>query len=83
MNYKQGSMRTLNISISDLEFSKFGLKKENLSFSELLELVSNELTKRALRESVDLAERYNLSTLTMDEISKEVKASRKDAKNHS
>ncbi len=76
-------MRTLNISISDLEFSKFGLKKENLSFSELLELVSNELTKRALRESVDLAERYNLSTLTMDEISKEVKASRKDAKNHS
>jgi len=83
LNYKQGSMRTLNISISDLEFSKFGLKKENLSFSELLELVSNELTKRALRESVDLAERYNLSTLTMDEISKEVKASRKDAKNHS
>ena len=76
-------MRTLNISISDLEFSKFGLKKENLSFSELLELVSNELTKRALRESVDLAERYNLSTLTMDEISKEVRASRKDAKNHS
>ena len=76
-------MRTLNISISDLEFSKFGLKKENLSFSELLDLVSNELTKRALRESVDLAERYNLSTLTMDEISNEVKAVRKDAKNHS
>jgi hypothetical protein len=76
-------MRTLNISISDLEFSKFGLKKENLSFSELLDLVSNELTKRALRESAELAERYKLSTLTMDEISNEVKAVRKDAKNHS
>jgi hypothetical protein len=76
-------MRTLNISISDLEFSKFGLKKENISFSELLELVSNELTKKALYESVELAEKYNLSGLTMDDISKEVKAVRKHAKGHS
>jgi predicted CopG family antitoxin len=76
-------MRTLNISISDLEFSKFGLKKENISFSELLELVSNELTKKALQESVELAERYHLSDLTMDDISKEVKEVRKNAKGHS
>lgn len=76
-------MRTLNISISDLEFSKFGLKKEKISFSELLELVSNELTRKALNESVELAEKYNLSGLTMDDISKEVKAARDDAKNHS
>jgi predicted CopG family antitoxin len=75
-------MRNLNISISDLEFSKFGLKKENLSFSELLELVSNELTKKALNSSVELAKKHNLSNMTMDEISQEVNAVR-NAKSNS
>ena len=76
-------MRTLNISISDLEFSKFGIKKDNLSFSELLDLVSNELTRRALNESVEMAGKFGLSTMTMSEITKEVKASRIDAKDNS
>lgn len=76
-------MRTLNISISDLEFSKFGLKKDRLSFTELLDLVSNELTKQALNESIMLAEKYDLSGMSMDEITKEVKATRQNAKNNS
>lgn len=76
-------MRTLNISISDLEFNKFGLKKESLSFSELLDLVSNELSKQALKESTLLAEKYNLSALSMEDITKEVKAARKNAKGNS
>ena len=76
-------MRTLNISISDLEFSKFGIKKDNLSFSELLDLVSNELTRRALNESVEMAGKHGLSGMTMSEITKEVKASRIDAKDNS
>jgi hypothetical protein len=76
-------MRTLNISISDLEFNKFGLKKDSLSFSELLDLVSNELTKQALNNSVGLAEKYNLSGMTMDEITNEVKAVRHNAKDNS
>jgi predicted CopG family antitoxin len=36
-------MRTLNISVSDLEYEKFGLKEENLSFSELLDILEREL----------------------------------------
>lgn len=76
-------MRTLNISISDLEFRKFGLKKEKISFSDLLELVSKEVTKRNLSESVELAEKYGLSKMSMAQISKEVKAVRKNAKSHS
>lgn len=76
-------MRTLNISISDLEFSKFGLKKSKLAFSELIDLVSNELTKRALNNSVELAEKHNLSGLSMEDITNEVKATRQDAKNNS
>jgi hypothetical protein len=76
-------MRTLNISISDLEFNKFGLKKDSLSFSELLDLVSNELTKQALNNSVGLAEKYNLSGMTMDQITNEVKAVRRNSKSNS
>lgn len=74
-------MRTLNISISDIEYNKFGLKNETLSFSELLEIVHKELQKLNLRKSVELAEKYNLSKLSMDEITDEVKAVRKNAKN--
>jgi hypothetical protein len=82
-NFLYLNMRTLNISISDLEFNKFGLKKEKLSFSELLDLVSTELTKKALDESVELAAKYDLSGLSMDDITKEVKAVRNNAKGNS
>ena len=76
-------MRILSISISDLEFRKFGLKKEKLSFSDLLDLVSREVIKKNLDESVELAKKYELSKISMAEISKEVKVVRKNAKNHS
>jgi hypothetical protein len=74
-------MRTLNISISDLELDKFGIKKDEISFSEFLDLVSKELTKQTLSKGVELSEKYGLSKMTMSEITKEVKAVRKNAKN--
>lgn len=74
-------MRTLNISISDLELDKFGIKKDKISFSEFVDLVSKELTRQTLNKCVELAEKYGLSKMTMDEITKEVKAVRKNAKN--
>jgi predicted CopG family antitoxin len=73
-------MRTLNVSISDIEYSKFGLKKDTLSFSDFIDLVSRELTKQTLDKCVELAERYGLSKMTMKDITKEVKAARKNAK---
>ena len=73
-------MRTLNISISELEFDKFGLKNEKLSFSELVEIINKELLRRNLRKTVQLAEKYNLSKMSMDEISEEVKSVRKKCK---
>jgi hypothetical protein len=75
-------MRTLNVSISDIEFSMFGLKKDKLSFSELLDLVSRQLTKQALNNSIELAEKYDLAGMSMDEISNEIKAARQDAKSN-
>jgi len=75
-------MKTVNISVSDLEFNKFGLKP-SLSFSDLLDIVSRELSKQRLNESLKLAEKFGLSEMTMTEITKEVKAVRKNAKNRS
>ncbi len=76
-------MRTLSISISELEFNKFGLTDEKLSFSELVEIINKELLKQNLRKSVNLAEKYKLSKITMSEITDEVKATRRDAKGNS
>lgn len=73
-------MRTLNISISEVAFNKFGIKKDNLTFTEFVDLISKELMRQNLSKCVELAEKYGLSSLTMDEISEEVKAVR-DAKN--
>ena len=74
-------MRTLNISISDIEYNKFGLKDDKLTFTDFIDLISKELTRQNLNKSVELAEKYGLSKMTMDEITNEVKAVRKDAKN--
>jgi len=76
-------MRTLSIAISDLEFNKFGIKSDKLSFSDFVDLVSKELTRQNLGKSIELAEKYGLSKLTMEDITKEVKAVRKNAKNNS
>ena len=56
-------MRTLKISISEVEFNKFGLKEEKLSFSELLDIVSRGIARENLRESVKLGEKYGFSNL--------------------
>lgn len=70
-------MRILNVAISELEYNKFGLKKEKLTFSDFIDIVSKEVSKQALNKSLLLAEKYGLSGMTMKEITKEVKAVRK------
>lgn len=73
-------MRTLNISISELEYNKFGLKEDELSFSELLDIVSREMARQNLRDSVTLGKKYGFSKISMKDIDKEIKAVRKNAK---
>ena len=74
-------MRTLNITISDIEYNKFGLKNDELTFSDFLEIVSKELIRQNLNKCLELADKYGLSKMTMDEISSEVKTVRRNAKN--
>jgi hypothetical protein len=71
-------MRALNIEISDLEYEKFGIKHDQLSFTDFIDLISREISRQDLKKSFELAEHYGLSSMTMDEISAEVKA----VKNH-
>ena len=75
-------MKTLSISISDLEYNQFGINKDKLSFTEFVDIVNKEITKQAMNNCVQLAERYELSRMTMDKISEEVKAVRNAKDNH-
>ena len=75
-------MRTISIDISDLEFQKFGLKADKLSFSTFVDIISREISRQNLAKSVELAEQYGLSNMTMDEISNEVKAVRNNNAAH-
>ena len=74
-------MRTLNIFISDFEYEKFDIKKDNLSFSELVDIIGRELSRQNLRKAIKLSEHCGLLNISMEEISKEVKAVRNNAAN--
>jgi hypothetical protein len=73
---KEFHMRTINILISELEYKKFGISKDKLTFSEFVELISRELMRQNLERCQELAQKYGLSSMTMDEITEEVKAVR-------
>lgn len=75
-------MKSVNIQISDFEFNQLGLNKNTLSFSELIDIIEKKITKQTLERSIQLANKYGLSKMTMDEINDEVKACR-NAKNNS
>ena len=73
-------MRILNVSISDMEFNNLGIKNENITFTEFIELVRREVMRNNLNICVALAEKYGLSSMTMNEINEEIKLVR-NAKN--
>jgi len=75
-------MKTISISLSDFEYNQLGIDSDKLSFTEFVDLVNKEVSKQMLNKSVQLSEKYKLSTLTMDEINEEVKAVRNAKDNH-
>ena len=75
-------MKTLQIEISDQDYSKYNLEnKGQLSFAELEALISIEYAKKSLTKCTEIAEQAGLSKMTLDEINSEIKAVR-DAKNN-
>lgn len=75
-------MKSVNVEISDFEFNQLGLDKDTVSLSELIEIIGKKITKQTLEKSIQLANKYRLSKLTMDEIDDEIKAHR-NAQNNS
>jgi hypothetical protein len=55
---------------------------DELNFSELVAIVSKELMRQHLDSAVSAAETYGLSSLSMNDISREVQAVRAHAKSH-
>lgn len=74
------NIRTIKVSNSDIAYSKFRLKQDDLTFSDFIELVRKELIRQNLNTSLELADKYGLLKMAMDEITNEVKAIRKNAK---
>jgi hypothetical protein len=72
-------MRTLKIAISERDYENFGLKSDQLSLTDFVDMVSRELSRQNLKKAVELSERYGISNMSMDEISAEVKAVRSNA----
>ncbi|GMO53843.1 MAG: hypothetical protein Pg6C_20270 [Treponemataceae bacterium] len=76
-------MRTLTVAISDVEYSRFGIANDELNFSDFVDLVSRELMKQHLDAAVNAADICGLSSMTMDDITGEVRSARQNAKSNS
>jgi len=74
-------MLTINVAISNLEYGKFGFSSEQLNFTDFIDIIGKELMRQNLIRCVDAAEKYGLSSMSMEDITKEVKAVRRNAKN--
>ena len=74
-------MKKINVVMTDFEYQQYGINKDQLSFDELVDIVNKELSKQTLNRCIQLAEKYNLSSMTMDEINEEVKAIRREKNN--
>ena len=75
-------MRTLNVAISDVEYTKFGITNNVLSFTDFVDLVSKELMRKNVEAAVTAAGDCGLSSMTMEDITTEVQAVRQHAKSH-
>lgn len=74
-------MKTINVQISDFELNQLGLDKNTVSFSELIDIIEKRITKQTHEKSIQLANKYGLSKMSMEEIDDEIKAHR-NAKNN-
>jgi hypothetical protein len=75
-------MKTLNVAISDVEYNKFGLTNNVLSFSDFVDIVSKEIMRENINSAITQADTCGISSMTTEDITSEVQAVRKNAKNY-
>lgn len=72
-------MKTLNVTILENEYSRLGLKSNDLTFEELFKKISILIAKDALVKCRQIAKKTGLSAMTQEEIDKEISVARNDA----
>jgi hypothetical protein len=75
-------MKTLNVAISDVEYTKFGLTNNVLSFSDFVDIVSKEIMRENINSAITQADICGISSMTTEDITSEVQAVRRNAKNY-
>jgi hypothetical protein len=75
-------MKTLNVAISDVEYTKFGLTNNVLSFSDFVDIVSKEIMRENMNSAITQADTCGISSMTTEDITSEVQAVRRNAKNY-
>ena len=75
-------MKTLNVAISDVEYNKFGLTNNVLSFSDFVDIVSKKIMRENMNSAITQADTCGISSMTTEDITSEVQAVRRNAKNH-
>ena len=75
-------MRTLQLKINEVDLLKYNLQNVEVYFSDLVDLIKSELANNALSECVKISEIVGFSSMTLDEINNEIKATR-NAQNNS
>ena len=70
-------MKTIIVQLSDLEHNSLGLSKNSFLFSEIIDLIEQQIARQDLHRSVELATQNGLSSMTMEEINAEIKSAAK------
>ena len=71
-------MKTLTIAIPDKKYRMFGIRKNNLRYSDFRKLVITEYFRQQMDKCLKSAEECGLSKMTMEEITEEVRAVRRE-----
>jgi len=69
-------MKNLTIAISDAEFEKLGINKENLTFSELVEIIKNKISKQHVNILNEPVGKYVISKMSGEKIETEKRKNR-------
>ncbi|MBK9331685.1 MAG: hypothetical protein IPM96_04580 [Ignavibacteria bacterium] len=75
-------MKTLSVKINENDFNKYGFRKQEILFCDLIDKIRIELSKEFIKKSRKSAAESGLSNMSLEEINSEIKAYR-NAKNNS
>jgi len=69
-------MRNIQLKISESDFQKYKLDKEEIKFTDLVEKISLEYARKAVLQCNQIAKEKGLSEMTLEEINAEINAVR-------